>query len=218
MTIRCLVASSQPMIRIGMGMALSDQLDAAVTECASIQETLATLDSAATTADVLVVDMDLEERSGALRVCRELTRELPVLVRVDDHDDSELLAALAYGAIGFVSQQGGIQELVRSVEAASAGEACVPRRLLGGLLRALVARQREATELSRRFQTLTNREREILTFLARGMDISEISRETVTSKQTVRTHVQKLITKLGVHSRREAVAIAIDHNLLQTEP
>jgi two-component system nitrate/nitrite response regulator NarL len=90
----------------------------------------------------------------------------------------------------------------------------IPRRMLGALLGRLIKRRREQDEALRLMSKLTPREREILGLLSKGSDNHMIARELVISPETARTHIQKVLTKLGVHSRLEAAAFVVKNGIL----
>ena len=103
-------------------------------------------------------------------------------------------------------------------QAALRGEACVPRGMLGSLLRDLIERRRRDDEALARYRRLTGRERDVLRMLARGADVNDIAPALVLSPQTVRSHLQHVLDKLEVHSRAEAVAFVLEHDLLDQPP
>jgi DNA-binding NarL/FixJ family response regulator len=90
--------------------------------------------------------------------------------------------------------------------------------MLGGLLERLLQQRRARDEAARRLSRLTPREREVLTLLAQGGDNDSIARVLVISPQTARTHIQNVLVKLGVHSRLEAAAVAIQNGLVDAVP
>ena len=92
------------------------------------------------------------------------------------------------------------------------GHAYIPPPLLGGLLHELVQSNRAQQPVAdARFDRLSKREREVLDLLAAGKDQVGIARTLVISPQTARTHIQNVLGKLEVHSRLEAVALALEH-------
>lgn len=171
------------------------------------------------TADVLVVDAQLDNESGIELVSLALRDRLaPSAVVVTAHDNVEVAAqAVRAGARGFVSKVDHIDELVDTVAAVYRGETRLPNRLLAGILEELQRASREDDELVRRLEMLTDREREVLAMLASGADRQAIARSLFISAHTVRTHVQRILTKLNVHSQLEAVSVALRAGL-QHEP
>jgi two-component system nitrate/nitrite response regulator NarL len=86
--------------------------------------------------------------------------------------------------------------------------------MLGPLLKRLIVRRREQDEALRRMSRLTRREREVLALLAEGADNDGIAQALVISPQTARTHIQNVLSKLGVHSRLEAAAFVVQNGIL----
>ncbi|MGN6330768.1 MAG: LuxR C-terminal-related transcriptional regulator [Motilibacteraceae bacterium] len=161
--------------------------------------------------DLVVLDLQVPE---SLAHCKALADAgLRVLFLVDSPDDEELLAAVEAGAVGFAASSGGLRELEQTVNAALRGEACVPRRLLGGLLRGLVQRRRELDVVEQRLETLSAREREVLGLLGDGLDHKQIAQRLFISPETARTHIQRLLKKLAVRNRLEAANLAAEYGI-----
>jgi two-component system nitrate/nitrite response regulator NarL len=157
---------------------------------------------------VLIVDADLPPR-GALDLVRSVLAALPgtrVLTVSAAPEAESVLAALRAGAVGFVDKDIDPQDLARVVLRAMGGEAILPRRMIMPVLEAL----RELPEAGWRplYSRLTTREWQIVELLAAGVSTEVIADRLVLSHATVYTHVRSLLRKLGVHSRREAVAAA----------
>jgi DNA-binding NarL/FixJ family response regulator len=93
-------------------------------------------------------------------------------------------------------------------------ELFVPPRLLAPLLKGLILRRREEDDVARRAARLTRREKEVFALLVDGHDHEKIAEALVISRATARTHVQNVLRKLEVHSRLEATALAIHHDLV----
>jgi DNA-binding NarL/FixJ family response regulator len=125
-----------------------------------------------------------------------------------------LIAGLESAATGFLTKDSPLAELIEAARLVHEGETLVPRRMLGTLLSQLIRRKREQDDAVRRLNRLTRRDREILGLLAGGADNHFIARELVISPETARTHIQKVLTKLGVHSRLEAAAFALQNGLM----
>lgn len=157
------------------------------------------------------------ERTAAL--CATIRAEHPDtrMVVLDDVADADLLlTCIEAGADGYVSLEDDLATLVETVRRVEDGEVVVPPLLLGGLLRQLIHRRRAAQEAEERLTVLTPREREVLRLLADGHDHAAIAAELVVSEHTARTHIQNLLRKLDVHSRVEAVALAVASGWLRT--
>ena len=154
--------------------------------------------------DVAVVDYRLPDGDGA-SVARDILAISPttkVLILTGAGDDRLLVTAIEAGCAGFMTKDRALAELVAAVRLAYAGESYVPADMLPGLL----ARIRgDETGVAAQ---LTRREIELLGFLRRGVSTAGIAEQLFLSVHTVRNYVQNVLTKLGAHSKLEAVAIA----------
>jgi two-component system nitrate/nitrite response regulator NarL len=170
--------------------------------------------------ELLLVAVHLDQRNAGLRLSRavqDVGSPPHVLVLIDTQDATEILSALETGAVGTVSRDDRLDDVLRTVRAALRGEACVPRRLLGSVLGELIARRRRDDAVQLRYGRLSRREREVLALLAEGLDHTRIAMALVISPQTARTHIQNILEKLEVHSRVEAAGLALEHDLVGTE-
>lgn len=167
--------------------------------------------------DLVIVDVELPNVPG-LALCNNLlSRPDPpaLLVLSSTSEHRVLVAALHVGAQGYLGKDADLDELLDAVRALLRGEASVPPRMLGGLLHDLIQRRRMAGAVHERFARLSRREREVLALLAGGQDHLAIARRLVISPQTARTHIQNVLGKLEVHSRLEAVSVAVEHGLVE---
>lgn len=137
-----------------------------------------------------------------------------ILVLHPRADVDVLVAALEAGAAGFQTTELTTADLAGALRAVRRGEACVPRRMLGGLLHSLIQRRRVDDEAQARLGRLSRREQEVLRLLGGGLDHDAIAAVLVISPQTARTHIQNVLGKLEVHSRLEATNFAIEHGFV----
>lgn len=164
--------------------------------------------------DVVLVSTNLEGFSALARAERRSK-----LVGVGDRADQwTLQAVMEAGMDGYVTKDMELDRLVAAVRQVLRGEAFVPPGMLGTLLRNLIDRNRSADRALQRFMRLTRREKEVLELLVDGCAPDAVADILGISPQTARTHVQNVITKLGVHSRLEAVALAVEHQLVERLP
>lgn len=138
-------------------------------------------------------------------VIGELASCAPVLV-VGPDDEDAMLAAVESGASGYALQGGSLEAISEAAQSVSEGRAVVPPLMLGSLLRAVVRRGRRQRAEQERLTRLTPRERQILDLVVCGKNRKEIARELIISPETARTHIQRIMGKLGLHSRAEVVA------------
>jgi len=112
------------------------------------------------------------------------------------------------GAAAFLTKTAGFDDMVRAILGAVRGESWIPPRLLTGVLREFRAQQTDIDD-DHRLQRLTAREREVLRYMVAGYGRARIAQEMAVSVNTVRTHAQKILSKLEVHSSLEAVSVAL---------
>lgn len=154
---------------------------------------------------------------GGVKSCSDLKRryDCRVVIICPESDQLLLIRALEAGADGYINGEGRLGEIVEAVTTVQRGEAFVPPRMLGSLLRSLIERRRADDKALERVARLSPREREVYALLIDGHDHDRIAKHLVISPATARTHVQNLLRKLEVHSRLEAAALAINHGLAE---
>lgn len=184
-----------------------------VTVAATVADTLAALKR--DRPDVCLVDRHFggEDGVAAIRVMIKASAGTKVLVLSADADRKGVLAALQAGAHGYLHKTRGISALIAAIERVLRGEVVVD------LPRADVARLGPAAEYGeqRGIIHLTAQERRCLELLLEGQGTAAMARTLAVSRATVRTHVQSVLTKLGVHSRLEAASVATRYRLLHDE-
>jgi DNA-binding NarL/FixJ family response regulator len=163
------------------------------------------------TPDVVLMDYELPDGDGAAATAR-IKSEVPTaqVVMVTSFDDEAvLIRAIEAGCSGFITKHKAIQEVATAVRAAHAGEALISPSMLARLLPKLRKNPRGVGT------DLTPREIEVLKLLAAGASNQQIAEELVLSLHTVRNHVQNVISKLGTHSKLEAVATAVREGVIR---
>ncbi len=124
-------------------------------------------------------------------------------------DDTEaMLQAIEAGANGYVDVASSPGDLVAAAREVAGGTAFVSPLLLGPLLRAVVERRRRERSERSALEVLTPREREVFTLAARGLTRGQVAHQLIISPDTARTHLQKVMAKLDLHSQAELVAFA----------
>jgi two-component system, NarL family, response regulator DevR len=160
---------------------------------------------------VILVDYELPDRNG-VTIVSEMRKRVPgvhVVMLTGKSDDRVLLEAIEAGCSGFMTKDRAAAEVADAIRVAAAGEALISPRELARLL----------PKLNRNYRPLggdlTEREREILILLADGRTNAAIAGEIYLSVNTVRNYVQSILTKLGAHSKLEAVAIGVRQGLIE---
>lgn len=222
MNIRVLLADDQALFRTGFRMILEDEEDITVAgEAADGEEAIrmtSQLDP-----DVVLMDVRMPGTDG-MEATRRIVAEHPsarVLVLTTYDLDEYAFTALRYGASGFLLKDAQPAELANAVRAVASGDAVVAPRLTRRLLDTFAGRlpdlrsgyQRTSPELDR----LTEREREVLSRVARGLTNGEIATALFVSEPTVKSHLGHVLSKLGLRDRVHAVVFAYQIGLVQPE-
>lgn len=160
--------------------------------------------------DVLVLDQRLPDGLGTdvLPAMLSLSPRTKVLLMTAVDNDEVLTRAIEGGAAGFIPKGDRAASLVRAVRAAANNEAVITADTLRRLMPRLAQRGKRLGD------DLTAREREVLQLLIDGKSTAALARALVVSPATARNHVQSIMTKLGAHSRLEAVAIATREKIM----
>lgn len=168
--------------------------------------------ASATRPDVVLMDYELPDGNGvdATRAVKAAVPDAKVVMLTSFADESVLVGAIEAGCCGFLTKHKSAQDVVTAVRLAAAGEALISPDMLVRLL----PRLRRGTQERGVGSDLTAREREVLGLLAEGLSSEAIAARLFLSANTVRNHVQSVLTKLGAHSRLEAVSIAARAGLL----
>ncbi len=171
--------------------------------------------------DVVLMDVEFRGSMSGIEGTRRIKDVSPstkVVIMTAHEDERLLVEAVEAGASGFLTKTEGVDEFLSAVKAAAAGEMLIDRDALARVLPG-VARERAAhRDAQLLVEQLTEREREILQLLAEGMRNDDIGARLAISPQTVQTHVRNLLSKLGMHSKLEAVAWAVRYGAVEVSP
>jgi len=185
------------------------QQDYAITIARTVPETVAAV--AAGRPDLCLIDRHFAgvDSVGVIGEMIESSPDTRVLVLSADPDTDGILAALNAGASGYLHKTRGVTALTAAITRVLRGEVVVD------VPRAGRRRPPGHDDAHRLAAHLTDRERECLALLVEGLDTAAMARKLGVSRTTVRTHVQSVLTKLGVHSRLEAASFAVRYRLLE---
>jgi two-component system nitrate/nitrite response regulator NarL len=163
--------------------------------------------------NVVLLDIEMPGMGGieTIRRMRESYPEAKVVVLSAHEDDLVKARAVEAGAIGYVSKFTPLTDLPDLVRKAHRGEPILDKQERSRLLRHLRHRRHQEATERQRVNRLTPRQTEILQMLAEGIPPSEIAGKLGMSPLTMRTHIQNILTRLGVHTKVEAMALAIRH-------
>jgi DNA-binding NarL/FixJ family response regulator len=216
-TIRIVLVDDQELVRTGFRMVLDAQPD--MTVVGEAADGLAAVEFARThSADVMVMDARMPRLDGVEATRRiRLTGDRPRVLMLTTFDLYEYaFAALKAGASGFLLKDVPPEELLFAIRAVHSGDAVVApsttRRLIDQFAPLLpTGDAAPPPELS----CLTEREREVLIHIAQGLSNGEIARELFVSEATVKTHVGRILAKLGLRDRVQAVVFAYENGLVR---
>ena len=165
--------------------------------------------------DPLVVLLDVEALGDdAYNVAHFFVeRHCHVILMNAPEDVENLERSIVAGISGYLLRHASLEETAKAAHAVIEGEVIVPPDLLSPLLKSLVEREQKRRVANRVTSKLTRREKQVLLHIARGSDYSEIAKALLISVETTRTHVHNIFSKLGVHSRLEAVSLVLRYDL-----
>jgi len=214
--IKVLIADDQALLRGGLRAILDAEDDIDVV--AEAADGAAAIDEALRVhPDVVLMDIRMPRLDGLEATKRLLASgsRARVLVITTFDRDEYVFHALRAGASGFLLKSASGEALARAVRTVASGESLLDPAITTRLIEHFLARPDLDAALAQRLQGLTVREREVLTLLARGMSNAEMGRELFLSETTVKSHVTRVLGKLGVGSRVQAVVVAYETGLVR---
>jgi len=214
--IRVLIVDDQELVRTGFRMILEahDDIDV-VAEAADGEQAIAL--ATQTWPDVVLMDIRMPGLDGLEATRRLLSNngDVHVLILTTFDSDEYVYEALKAGAAGFLLKSAPSARLVEGVRLVASGEALLAPTLTKRLIAEYVRRPVASETLPDQLKRLTERELEVLRLMARGLSNAEIAAEFVVGAATVKTHVNRVLQKLGVRDRVQAVVLAYECGLVQ---
>jgi DNA-binding NarL/FixJ family response regulator len=167
--------------------------------------------------DVVLMDVRMPELDGiaATREVLSAAPETRVLVVTTFEEDEYIFGSLSAGASGFLLKRTRPEELTAAIHTVAAGEALLSPSVTRRVVDRMVPRLDPGETSSRRLDELTPRERDVLEQIARGLSNREIADELVIEESTVKTHVKRILMKLGLRDRVHAVIAAYESGLVR---
>ncbi|MGN9910631.1 response regulator [Phytohabitans sp. LJ34] len=220
MTVRILLADDQALLRLGFRMVLETQPDLEVVGEAGDGAQAATM-TRALEPDVVLMDVRMPVTDGieATRRIVESGSAARVLVLTTFNLDEYVYAALRAGASGFLLKDVPPADLISGIRAVAAGDAVVApsvtRRLIDAFAGYLPDPATGRSPTDERLDQLTDREREVLVEVARGLSNAEIAESLVVSEATVKTHVGRILAKLALRDRVQVVVFAYESGIVR---
>ena len=216
--IRVLLVDDQSMVRMGFRMILEAEPDITVVGEAAdgAQAVLVAQDC---NADVILMDVRMPKMDGieaARKILSNHVKSVPRVLMLTTFDlDDYVYAALRAGVSGFMLKDAPAEQLVEAIRIVASGEALlapsVTRRLIEDIGRQPV---RDALTWAPAIDLLTDRELEVLRLVAKGLSNAEIAEQLFLGEATIKTHVGRMLTKLGIRDRVQAVVLAYESGLI----
>ena len=216
-TLRVLIADDHALFRRGLQMVLKQEPDIDVVgeaedghaAVAKAQELMP---------DVILMDVRMPKRSGidATRQVKDLLPHVKILMLTISDEEADLYDAIKAGASGYLLKEISIDDVADAIRSVWAGESRITPSMATKLLSEFQAMSKRAEE-SRQLPAprLTEREMEVLTLVAQGLNNRDIARDLFISENTVKNHIRNILEKLHLHSRMEAVVYAVREKLLE---
>ncbi|EST39355.1 LuxR family transcriptional regulator [Streptomycetaceae bacterium MP113-05] len=217
MTIRVLLADDQPLVRAALQMVITEAADVEVmgeaengAEAVRLTEELGP--------DVVVMDIRMPGMDG-IEATRLITTGAGtthvVVLTTFDHDDY-VYGALRAGASGFLVKDMALDDILAAIRTVASGDALIAPSITRRLIREFVGRPPVAPPSRVKLGGITNREREVLTLVGKGLSNTEIADRLCISMATVKTYVTRLLAKLDARDRVQLVILAYEAGLVTT--
>ncbi|SCL47132.1 response regulator [Micromonospora chersina] len=217
MTVRVVIVDDQALVRAGFRMVLDSQPDLTVVgEAIDGADALRVLDRVE--ADVVVMDLRMPTMDGVeatRRICARPAGSRPrVLVLTTFDTEADAFAALRAGASGFLLKNVPPEDLLAAIRVVAEGDSVVAPSITRRLLDRFAGQLGPAPAEDPRLAQLTEREREVLLLVAQGLSNAEIAARVHVAEATVKTHVGRILAKLQLRDRVQAVVLAYESGLV----
>ena len=211
---RIVLVDDHAIVRLGLTALLNDQPDMEVVgEAGTAAEAIKAVEK--WQPDVVLMDIRLPGEGG-IEATRQVTAQFPkskVVMLTSFADDELVMRAINAGAVGYVLKQVGTADLLRAIQAAAQGQALLDPSTTARLLSRV--REAERKDEQDAFRALSDREMDVLKYLARGKTNAEIGHLLNLSEKTVGNYIGSMFEKLGMNNRIELAAYAYEHHLFE---
>lgn len=216
--LRIALVDDQPLVRAGFAMVIDSQQDMEVVVQAA-DGAAAVQDLRARTVDVVLMDVRMPRMDGIEATQRILEQapadRAPKIVMLTTFDiDEYVVSAIRAGASGFLLKDAQPEDLLGAIRTVHRGDAVIAPSATRRLLARVVATPEPQEQDTSPLAALTEREREVLTLMGRGCSNQEIGARLFVAEATVKTHVGRVLAKLGARDRVQAVIIAFETGLV----
>ncbi|GLY74214.1 response regulator [Actinoallomurus iriomotensis] len=214
MTVRVVLADDQPLVRAGLRVLVADHPDLAIVgEAGTGAQAVRLVEE--TRPDVVVMDIRMPDVDGieATRIITAGPEPARVLILTTFDDDDYVYGALRAGASGFLVKDMALEDILAAIRVVAAGDALIAPSVTRRLIEEFADRPEPAPP-RRALGGVTEREREVLTLVGRGMSNGEIAAQLFISVATAKAHVARLLTKLDARDRVQLVIIAYEAGLV----
>jgi DNA-binding NarL/FixJ family response regulator len=218
--IRAMIVDDHALFRRGLQMVLDEEDDIELVGQAS-DGSEAVEKAGESLPDVVLMDIRMPRSSGieACRAMKEVAPSAKIVMLTISDEEEDLFEAIRAGASGYLLKDLPLDEVADTVRAVHGGQSLINPSMAGKLLTEFVTLARRDSEEERVQQVpapkLTDREMQVLKLVARGMNNRGIAKELFISENTVKNHVRNILEKLQIHSRMEAVMVAVREKLIE---
>ncbi|HWH32449.1 MAG TPA: response regulator transcription factor [Egibacteraceae bacterium] len=216
-TIRVLVADDHALFRRGLEMVLESEPDIEVVGEANDGQQAVRL-AIEHIPDIVLMDVRMPGGGGieACRAIKEAAPSVKILMLTISDEEEDLYEAIKAGANGYLLKEISIEEVADAIRSVNGGQSLISPSMASKLLNefaSMAKKEEQKTQVAA--PRLTDREMEVLTLVAQGLNNRDIAKELFISENTVKNHVRNILEKLHLHSRMEAVVYAVREKLLE---
>ena len=216
-SITVVIADDHALFRRGLTMVLESEPDIDVVGEANDGHEVVTL-AEKYMPDLVLMDVRMPGRGGidAAQAIKDAVPHTKILMLTISDEEEDLYDAIKVGASGYLLKEISIEEVADSIRQVHAGQSLISPSMASKLLTEFAAMARKDEEKQQMpTPRLTDREMEVLTLVAQGLNNRDIAKELFISENTVKNHVRNILEKLHLHSRMEAVVYAVREKLLE---
>ena len=214
---RIMVVDDHEVVRSGLKAILEPEEDLEVVgEAASAREAVQKVPRL--DPHVVLMDVRMGEMSGieACRLIKSAHPQVNMLMLTSFSEEEAVTAAIMAGASAYILKNVGRSDLIKAIRAVAAGQNLLDPSVTKRVMEKLA--QLAAKEQERAVEVISEREKEVLTLVARGLTNKEIAKNLIITENTARNHVSRILDKLGLTRRSEAAVFAAEHGLLKKRP